>query len=383
MRLTWLTVALGLLATAAAGARAEEAGAAASPAATQPATPEQIQKWIGDLDSERYQAREDATSALLNLGYDAVAPVAEAASRGGLEVAIRAVYVLREAALATDERTADAAQRALQSLAQSRGPAAPRASQTLVALSEMRRRRIRGHLAGLGAKFQSTQRFFGVDPFPDYSGLWIDQDWKGTDEDLAKLKFLTDISTITVEGPQVTDAWIKHLVEMPGLTNVSVKQARITNAGVAELKKLPKLQDLSVFYAPIGDGAVEHLAELRGLTVLKLYGGEFTAEGHRKLKQTFEGTATLLDIRKGAFLGVSCNAHPAGCMISYVREGSAAAKAELYPGDVIVRYNGRKVTDFDGLTSMIAEHAPGETTEMEILRGAITLKKKITLGQWE
>ncbi|MBW3600161.1 MAG: PDZ domain-containing protein [Planctomycetes bacterium] len=377
MRLIGLALAVTLV-TAGASLCAEEAKDAV-PAAT----PEQIQKWIGDLDSDRYQAREDATAGLLRAGYDAVTPVAEAAAQGGLEAAIRAIYVLREAALSTDSRTADAAERALQSLAEGRGEAAPRAAKTLVALAEMRRRRIRAHLATLGAKFQSTQRFIAIDPFPDYSGLWIDETWKGTEEDLAKLKLLTDITTITLEGPQVTDAWIEHVAQMPGLSGVAVKRSKITDQAIEDLKALPNLQELSVYYSPIGDGAVEHLAAMRGLTVLKLYGGQFSAEGQDLLKSAFEGTATVLDIRKGAFLGISCNAHPAGCLISYVREGSAAARAELYPNDIIVRYNGEEVEDFEELTSLIAQHAPGETTEIEILRGPATLKKKVTLGHWE
>ena len=377
MRWTGLGLALAILVSSA--APAEEANNAAATAAT----PEQIQKWIGDLDSDRYQAREDATAGLLEAGYDAVTPVAEAAAQGGLEAAIRAVFVLREAALSADDRTADAAQRALESLTQSRGAAAPRAAKTLTALSELRRRRVRTYLAGLGAKFQSTQRFLGVDPFPDYAGLWIDEEWKGTEEDLAKLKLLSDITSITVEGPQVTDAWMKHVVEMPNLSSVAVKRSKITGEGVAELLNLPNLQELSIFYAPLGDDTVEHLTAMRGLTVLKLYGGQLSERGKESLAAAFEGTATVLDLRQGAFLGVSCIQHPAGCMISYVREGSAAAKAGLYNNDIIVKYNCQGVADFEGLTQLIAQHAPGETVEVEILRGAGTMKKKITLGHWE
>jgi hypothetical protein len=312
-----------------------------------------------------------------------VAPVAEAAAQGGLEVAIRAVYVLREAALSEDEKMAEAAERALENLTQTPGVAAPRAARTLQALAELRRRRIRTYLAGLGAKFQSTQRFMGVDPYPDYSALWLDRDWKGTEEDLAKLKFLTHIATVTVDGPQVNDAWLRYIAEMPSVTSVSIKRAGITNDGLARLKQIPNLQELNVYYSPIGDGSVEHLTALRGLTLLKLYGGTFSNEGHAALENAFERTATELDIRRGAFLGVGCNVHPAGCMISFIREGSAAAKAGLQMGDIIVRYNGQKVDDFEGLTKLIAQHAAGDSTELEILRGPAVLKKKVTLGQWE
>ncbi len=382
MRWIMLWAAITLFAGVARIAAQEPVSPDAS-APAEPPSPDQIQQWIRDLDSERYRSREDATAALLRSGYDAVQPVTEAAAAGGLEVAIRAVFVLREAALSEDAKTADAAEAALESLSQTRGVVAPRAAGALQALSELRRRRIRAYLAGLGAKFQSTQRFLGVDPYPDYFALWLDQDWKGTEADLAKLKFLTQITTVTVDGPQVNDAWLRHIAAMPNVISVSVKRAKITDDGLALLKPIPKLQELNVYYSSIGDGAVEHLTALRGLTVLKLYGGGFTREGQSAIERAFENTATELDMRKGAFLGVSCNPHPAGCMVTYVREGSAAAKAGLQPGDVIVRYNAQKVNDFEGLTALIAEHTPGATSELEILRGPVSLKKKVTLGQWE
>jgi hypothetical protein len=246
-----------------------------------------------------------------------------------------------------------------------------------------REQSIRAELKDLGAKFQVTQRFLGVDPFPDQSGLWIDEEWKGTDEDLAKLKLLSDITSITVEGTQVTDAWMKHVAAMPKLSSVAVKRSKITVDGVAELLNLPNLQELSIYYAPLGDEVVEHLAAMQGLTVLKLYGGQFSERGKESLAAAFEGTATVLDLRKGAFLGVSCIPHPAGCMINYVREGSAGAKAGLQQGDVLVRYNGKKVADFVSLTTFIAQDSPGTEVEVEILRNAEIVTKRVILGYWE
>jgi S1-C subfamily serine protease len=49
----------------------------------------------------------------------------------------------------------------------------------------------------------------------------------------------------------------------------------------------------------------------------------------------------------------------------------------------VVRYDGKKVDDFEGLTALIAQHAPGEVSEMEVLRGPNVVKKKVTLGEWE
>lgn len=383
MRRLWLLFVIVLLLGARAGLVKNEAFAedAAPP---EPPTQTQIQKWIRDLDSERYQTREDATAALLRGGYEAVGPVAQAASEAGLEVAIRAVYVLREAALSEDPRTADAAELALQNLSQTRSVAAPRAANTLVALAEMRQRRIRAYLAERGAKFQSTRPFLAqVDPFPDYFGLWLDQDWKGTDEDLAKLKFLANVTSVTFDGAKATDLWLRNLSEMPNVTSVTIKRAKITDEGLGELKQLPNLQELVIFFSPITDRSIDLLTHMNGLTSVKLYGLKFTKEGRESLAAAFANTATSCDIRGGAFLGISGNPHPAGCMVYFLREGSAAEKAGLQIGDIIVAYDGKKVKDFEALTALIADHGPGETAELSILRGPAELKKKVTLGAWE
>lgn len=384
MRFLMLGLGLWLITLACLTARGEDS--AQTPAAKESAaTAEQIQQWIRDLDSERYQAREDATAALLNGGHEVVAPVAKAATERGLEVAIRAVYVLREAALSEDSNTAEAAELALKRLAETPGVAAPRATRTLFALGELRRRRILAYLAERGVKFQSTQAFGNGTPYPDPNALWFDKDWKGTEEDLSKIKFLTHITTVTLEGAHTTDAWLEKVSQMPSVTALSIKRAKITDAGLNAIKKMPSLQELSVYYSPIGDGAVDVLSDMRGLTKLKLYGGMLTQEGKTQLENAFAQAAMDLDIRRGAFLGVSCGQGQIGfgCVITYVREGSAAAKAGLYAGDIILSYDGKKVSDFETLTAHIAQHAPGDTADMEIQRGPTTVTKKITLGEWE
>ena len=58
-----------------------------------------------------------------------------------------------------------------------------------------------------------------------------------------------------------------------------------------------------------------------------------------------------------------------GVMVFSVEHGSPARKAGLAMGDVIVKFDGKAVTSFYDLPSMLTEEVIGRETEMEILRG--------------
>jgi serine protease Do len=57
-----------------------------------------------------------------------------------------------------------------------------------------------------------------------------------------------------------------------------------------------------------------------------------------------------------------------GAVVSSVAANTPAARAGLERGDVIVEYNGRPVTDSDGLVSMVVATKPGTTVPVTIYR---------------
>jgi serine protease Do len=57
-----------------------------------------------------------------------------------------------------------------------------------------------------------------------------------------------------------------------------------------------------------------------------------------------------------------------GAVVSSVAPNTPAKKAGLEPGDVIVEYNGRPVTDSDSLVSMVVATKPGTTVPITIYR---------------
>jgi serine protease Do len=59
---------------------------------------------------------------------------------------------------------------------------------------------------------------------------------------------------------------------------------------------------------------------------------------------------------------------PTGALVASVEKGSAAAKAGLKAGDVILSYDGKKVASMSALPLMVARTQPGSNVEVTVLR---------------
>jgi Do/DeqQ family serine protease len=70
-----------------------------------------------------------------------------------------------------------------------------------------------------------------------------------------------------------------------------------------------------------------------------------------------------------------------GVIISYVQSGSAAEKAGLKRGDVIVAFNGSAVNDANELRNLVAATQPGTDATLTILRDGREQQLKVTLGE--
>ena len=57
-----------------------------------------------------------------------------------------------------------------------------------------------------------------------------------------------------------------------------------------------------------------------------------------------------------------------GVRLSGVREGSPAAKAGLQPGDLLVKWCGKKGTNIYELTYILQEHLPGDQVQISVIR---------------
>lgn len=71
---------------------------------------------------------------------------------------------------------------------------------------------------------------------------------------------------------------------------------------------------------------------------------------------------------------------PQGALVSAVGPDSAADKAGLEPGDVVLKFNGRPVGDSGQLAAMVGESTPGAKVQLEILRKGKHRTLSATLG---
>jgi serine protease Do len=72
---------------------------------------------------------------------------------------------------------------------------------------------------------------------------------------------------------------------------------------------------------------------------------------------------------------------PQGALVASVTPGSAAARAGLQPGDVILRANGQPIAESDDLPELVDKASPGDRLALELWRKDAALNLVATLGQ--
>jgi len=74
------------------------------------------------------------------------------------------------------------------------------------------------------------------------------------------------------------------------------------------------------------------------------------------------------------------NGNIMGMYISKVYPGTGAAKAGLKEGDIILQIDGKKVTTFSDIQSILSNHKIGDVVTIRVLRDGQTKDFKVTLG---
>lgn len=345
--------------------------------------PKQIQKWVKDLGSEKYILREDATNELRDAGLPAIDPLAEALPEADFEIVSRGVYLLHIFALSGDEALETAAEQALLRLAKSANtPLVRRAETTLDAIPDQREQIALNALIDAGATsvMGSVADERGRVSYR-VVGLKFDQAFNPERADITLLKRAHSLQHLSITGGKFNDRALESAAELKNLRVITVKRAEITQQGVASLAAAKSLNTISLLYMPLNDESLALLAESESLVTYRLYGTKMTKEGVAQLAA--KRPIADIDFRRGAFLGVGGTAVDEGCSIGQVHSGSAAAKAGLLVGDIIVRYNGEPVVDFESLKDLISENDAGDTVPIEIKRGGQTVQREITLGEWD
>jgi serine protease Do len=72
---------------------------------------------------------------------------------------------------------------------------------------------------------------------------------------------------------------------------------------------------------------------------------------------------------------------PAGALVNSVDKGSAADKAGLQAGDVILKFNGTAISQSSELPPLVSDTAPGSKAALSVWRQGKSKELSITLGQ--
>jgi len=292
---------------------------AAAPDRSQPIAVGKPIAWlVRQLDSSDYRVRQTATRQLVQAGGAAIGPVAHAALEGSLEVALRAVAILRAIyTTAKDDATVDAAESALEQLKSlPNRVVAGRADTVLAGNYPIRQRRAVAEIRKLGGIVNfSNGRVRRLRPVPSgirpVEDIQLTPDWKGGNAGLKHIKRLT---------------YLRALYHVAG--------DHVSEKALDELKAaLPNL-----------------VVHLRGRSRLGIK-GQNASRGQ-------------------------------GCFVSEVTTGGTAAKGGVKPGDVITKFAGRKVPDFNILIALIKITKPGDKIPVIVLRNNRVVTLTITMQGW-
>jgi hypothetical protein len=369
------------------------AAAASPPAAV---NPQAIAAWVRELDADEFLARETATLRLIEAGPAALEPLRQVLSGGSLEAISRALFIVRQIGLSPDPAVQDQASGLLSELAQRQeAPVlARRAAAALAELVQQRSAQALAELEALGARLTRRESLVvlgaaGLGLEEPALTLVVDDAFRGTEDDLRRLKWLSDVRIVVLRGARATDAWVAAAAQVPELEELHLYEAAISPRGLAPLARCANLRQLGVYYTPVGDEVLAPLTKLPLLGFVKLYGTRIGAEGVEAFQKA---SGAAVDHRRGAFLGVGGIDLDGTCLISTVHAGSPAEQAGLLRDDVIVRFGGERVTNFSSLTQLIAQRDVGEQVEVEVVRRVVdedglpalrSVKTQVRLAPWE
>jgi serine protease Do len=83
------------------------------------------------------------------------------------------------------------------------------------------------------------------------------------------------------------------------------------------------------------------------------------------------------------FLGVGgdLNDRAGPCRLTSVRQGTPAAKAGIREGDVIKKFDGKRIDNFEDLVVTVSQYPPDTPVKVEVQRGNKTLVFEVTLAR--
>ena len=325
----------------------------------------EIRAWIEDLGSDNYSTRQVAALRLSKCKEDAIPFLTEAASVATGEKSDRLFQFLSSVASDPYSDSGKLAFEALNELAASRTTGkAIRAEKILRVIGAEQREAAIRLLDTLKASLRDRELQVMSSRIYMKQPLVIDRKFTGTADDLACLKWLTDIEFVRLEGKQISRQVLKHVIALPHLKKLQLIETDLNVDDLAILKDAPDLDLLEFVYSPIGDESVDLLLKLPIWGNLYLFGTKLSSSGQQALKSQMDGVELFMS--RGGFLGVQANGNSP--VINEVVRGGSAEAAGLRKNDRMLSVNGVPIQLFDDLRKELAKFADGESVVIEIER---------------
>jgi serine protease Do len=82
------------------------------------------------------------------------------------------------------------------------------------------------------------------------------------------------------------------------------------------------------------------------------------------------------------YIGITRDGEHENVRIAQIRASSPAERAGLQVGDVISKFDGRPVSNFDELLDRMSRHKPKDQVQLTIVRGEATVEVSVELDSW-
>ncbi|MBT4868464.1 MAG: hypothetical protein HON53_25430 [Planctomycetaceae bacterium] len=259
---------------------------------------ETIRQWTVDLDSNSFRIRTLATRRLIGAGRLAADPVGRAIQHGGTEVRERGFLILRRLIKSDNLDASTEAERVLDTL--SKADSAPVAVRSAKIVADFHRDQLRLtilEIQKLGG--QVSVRSGKADR------VHIRKNWKGGDDGLKLLRRLPDVTWLSLEDSQVTDAGLIHIAELKNLKYIYFGHSRVKGPGLVHLKQLKNLYHLSLRYMPVEDQWLRHVGEMSQIQSLGLDDTPVTDDSLLLLEKMTNLKALWLDRSKVSSEGLA------------------------------------------------------------------------------
>ena len=224
-----------------------------------------LSQWLSDLDDDRFIVRRRAMRKLVDARAKAIPLVANAACSTSREVAGCSVNILATLANSPDRKCADDAIDALNQIASSSRPVSQEAEFAVRKYQKRRKLEVIDTFTRLGADIDFRRGSSGTQG----AIVRMNREWKGDNQDVAKLRFLQPVSWISFEHSRLGNDALSHLAGFSSVQKLYLGNSRVTGVGLASLYGLSSLTHLSLQHLQVQD---DELTGLYGLASIQSLG---------------------------------------------------------------------------------------------------------------